>query len=77
MNFTDITGTTNTTSYFWMVAGPTSGIILLGIFAAVRLLRLRAEPVLDEEKGTTGSNTKASNSSRHSGWKRLIKVKRS
>ena len=50
MNVTDIVNTNHTSSYFWIVAGPVSGVIVLAIFAVMKVLSALKDPVLDEEK---------------------------
>ena len=50
MNLTDIISTAHTSRYFWMIAGPVSGSIVIAIFAIVKFLSVVKDPVLDEEK---------------------------
>ena len=55
MNLTDIVNTAHTSSYFWVVAGPVSGIIVIAIFAIMKFLSVVKDPVLDEEKAAPRS----------------------
>ncbi|KAH9833352.1 hypothetical protein Tdes44962_MAKER08801 [Teratosphaeria destructans] len=48
MNVKDVVNTTHSSGYFWIVAGPVSGGIVLGIFAIVKYTERTA--ILDAEK---------------------------
>lgn len=60
MNVTDIVHTAHNSRYFWLVAGPTSGSIVIIVFALAKWMSVVREPALDEERaldgGTTSSN---------------------
>jgi len=55
MNLTDISKTNHELRYFWSVAGPTSGGIVLVVFAIAKFLSVVREPPPDLEKATSGS----------------------
>lgn len=54
MNLTDITRSSHDSKYFWLVAGPTSGTIVLASFAIAKYLSIVREPPPDVEKATAG-----------------------
>jgi hypothetical protein len=55
MNFTDIVRTAHSSKYFWMIAGPVSGINILVIFVIMKFLSVVKDPVLDEESALARS----------------------
>lgn len=55
MNLIDIAKTVHTSRYFWMTAGPVSGITVIAILIIMMFLNVVEDPVLDEEKATTSS----------------------
>lgn len=57
MNFTDVVNTAHTSRYFWLITGPVSGIIVIAIFASLKVLSAVKDPVLDEEKAKPNSET--------------------
>ena len=58
MNLTNIVNTAHTSTYFWVIAGPVSGIIVIAIFAIMRFLNFVKDPVLDEEKAVSSEAAK-------------------
>jgi CorA-like Mg2+ transporter protein len=55
MNLTDIVKTDHDTNYFWLIAGPTSGSIVIAIFIVTKCLGIEKEESPDLEKATTNS----------------------
>lgn len=53
MNVTDIANTVHSSKYFWLIAGPVSGIIITGVFVMTKHLSAVKDPIGDEESVTT------------------------
>ena len=63
MNVTDIVKTVHDSRYFWLIAGPISGSIVIAIFAVTSYLNAKKEPILDEEQNVSDSETNRSGTS--------------
>lgn len=55
MNLTDISKTRHDSKYFWLIAGPTSGSIVIAIFAIAKCLAIANKTPFDLEKANVGS----------------------
>jgi hypothetical protein len=53
MNVTDIANTAHSSKYFWLIAGPVSGTIIIGVFLATKHFSTIKDHIEDEESGTT------------------------
>lgn len=65
MNLADVADTVYISRYFWMKAGPVSGIIVIGIIVTMRFLNDLNDPILGEEKVTASGKAVESEAS----WK--------
>ena len=68
MNFMDILNTAHTSSYFWKIAAPVSGTILVGIFPTSQYLSRDRNVTLDEEEAISGDLKAESEAS----WRRRL-----
>ena len=53
MNLTDITKTSHDSKYFWLIAGPVSGTVVLASFVITKCLSVVRQPPPDAEKAMT------------------------
>jgi hypothetical protein len=70
MNLTDIAQTVHTSRYFWVTAGPVSGITVIAILIITKFLSAVNDPVLDEEKATGSSEDAEGQKSWMGRWRR-------
>jgi Mg2+ and Co2+ transporter CorA len=70
MNLSDLAKANHDSKFFWVVSGPISGVIVIGVFAIVKILSINKEP--DEEEAVWGSGDVESKTS----WRSRLKLRR-
>lgn len=60
MNVTDIANTVHSSKYFWLIAGPISGTIIIAVFVVTKHLSAIRDPVSDEESATVNYSDRKS-----------------